>query len=168
MSLYLTAILCLLSHGRYRSVWVGVLYTPIVNVPSVSGLMIVSRKGMEPSSFCLLYSKLNRWIYSIDVLEELFLDVFDVATQRYHLHTFSIPWGVQCWCDSPMFKCLHKYVGYDRAYGWPHGCSSGLFIKGTLEHKVECCSSRSPTAQEWYQLAWWFSWKVLHLVPISS
>ena len=49
--LYLTAILWLLSHGRYRSVWVGFLHTPIIKVPSASGLMMVSRKGMEPSSF---------------------------------------------------------------------------------------------------------------------
>ena len=51
ITLYLAAILWLLFHGRYRSVWVGFLYTPTVNVPSASGLMMVSRKGMEPSSF---------------------------------------------------------------------------------------------------------------------
>ena len=51
ITLYLAAILWLLSNGRYRSVWVGFLYTPIVKVPSASGLMMVSRKGMEPSSF---------------------------------------------------------------------------------------------------------------------
>ena len=51
ITLYLAAILWLLSHGRYRSVWVGFLYTPIVKVPSASGLMMVSTKGMEPSSF---------------------------------------------------------------------------------------------------------------------
>ena len=45
ITLYLAAILWLLSHGRYRSVCVGFLYTPIVKVPSASGLMVVSRKG---------------------------------------------------------------------------------------------------------------------------
>ena len=44
------AVLWLLSHGRYRSVYVGFLYTPMVKVPSASGLMMVSRKDIEPSS----------------------------------------------------------------------------------------------------------------------
>ena len=73
MTLYFAAMLWLLSHGRYRSAWVGFLYTPIVNVPSVSGLMVVPRKGMEPSSFA---SSTVNWvdgICCIDVLEELFL-----------------------------------------------------------------------------------------------
>ena len=50
ITLYLAAMLWLLSHGRYRSVCVGFLYTPMVKVPSSSGLMMVPRKGMEPSS----------------------------------------------------------------------------------------------------------------------
>ena len=65
MTLYLAAILWLLSHGRYRSVWVGFLYTPIVKLPSSSGLMIVSRKGMEPSSFA---SSTVNWIEGSTVL----------------------------------------------------------------------------------------------------
>ena len=50
ITLYLAAKLWFLSHGRYRSVCVGFLYTPMVKVPSASGVMMVSRKGMEPSS----------------------------------------------------------------------------------------------------------------------
>ena len=50
ITLYLAAKLWLLSHGRYKSVCVVFLYTPIVKVPSVSGAMMVSKKGMEPSS----------------------------------------------------------------------------------------------------------------------
>ena len=65
MTLYLAAMLWLLSHGRYRSVWVGFLYTPIVKLPSSSGLMIVSRKGMEPSSFA---SSTVNWIEGSTVL----------------------------------------------------------------------------------------------------
>ena len=47
ITLYLAAMLWLLSHRRYRSVCVGFLYTPMVKVPFASGLMMVSRKGME-------------------------------------------------------------------------------------------------------------------------
>ena len=65
MTLYLAAMLWLLSHGRYRSVWVGFLYTPIVKLPYSSGLMIVSRKGMEPSSFA---SSTVNWIEGSTVL----------------------------------------------------------------------------------------------------
>ena len=39
ITLYLEAKLWLLSHWRYWSVWVGFLYTFVVNVPSVSGVM---------------------------------------------------------------------------------------------------------------------------------
>ena len=45
ITLYLADKLWLLSHGRYKSVWVGFLYTPMVKVPSVSGVMMVSKKG---------------------------------------------------------------------------------------------------------------------------
>ena len=65
MTLYLAAMSCALSHGRYRSVWVGFLYTPIVKLPSSSGLMTVSRKGMEPSSFA---SSTVNWMDSSTVL----------------------------------------------------------------------------------------------------
>ena len=73
MTLYLAVILWLLSHGRYRSVWVGFLYTPIVKLPSCSGVMTVSRNGMEPSSFASSTVKLDGRIYCVDVLEELLL-----------------------------------------------------------------------------------------------
>ena len=39
-----------LSHCKYWSVCVGFLYTMIDNVPSASGLTMVSKKGMDPSS----------------------------------------------------------------------------------------------------------------------
>ena len=39
-----------LSHCKYWSVWVGFLYTVMESVPSASGLTMVSKKGMDPSS----------------------------------------------------------------------------------------------------------------------
>ena len=58
ITLYLAAMLWLLSHERYRSVWVGFLYTSIVKVPSSSGLMMVSRKGMDHKMIMLICMQL--------------------------------------------------------------------------------------------------------------
>ena len=46
-----------LSHCKYWSVWVGFLYTVMDRLPSSSGFIMVSKKGMEPSS--LLSSTVN-------------------------------------------------------------------------------------------------------------
>ena len=46
-----------LSHCRYCSIWVGFLYTVIDSLPSASGLTMVSKKGIAPSS--LLFSTVN-------------------------------------------------------------------------------------------------------------
>ena len=46
-----------LSHCRYWSVCVGFLYTVMDRLPSASGLTMVSKKGMDPSS--LLSSTVN-------------------------------------------------------------------------------------------------------------
>ena len=51
-----------LSHCRYWSVWVGFLYTVIDNPPSASGLTVVFKKGMAPSS--LLSSTVNLMVGS--------------------------------------------------------------------------------------------------------
>ena len=47
---YFDATVWLLSHWRYRSMWVGSLYTVVVKFPSLSGVIRTSRKGIEPSS----------------------------------------------------------------------------------------------------------------------
>ena len=57
MTLNLAERWWLLSHCRYWSVCVGFLYTAMDREPSTSGLTIVSKKGMEPSS--LLSSTVN-------------------------------------------------------------------------------------------------------------
>ena len=46
-----------LYYCRYWSVWVDFLYTVMHNLPSASGLTMVSKKGMAPSS--LLFSTVN-------------------------------------------------------------------------------------------------------------
>ena len=93
ITLYLAAMLWLLSHGRYRSVWVGFLYTPIVKVPSTSGLMMVSRKGMEPSSFASSTVNWDGWIYCIDVLEELSWCAWCCSTKVSSTYLFHILGG---------------------------------------------------------------------------
>ena len=65
ITLYLAAMFWLLSHGRYRAVWVDFLYTPNGRVSSASGLMMVSKKGREPSSFA---SSTVNWIDGSTVL----------------------------------------------------------------------------------------------------
>ena len=87
ITLYLAAKLWLLSHGRYKSVCVGFLYTPMVKVPSVSGVMMVSKKGMEPSS--LDYSTVN-WMEGSTVLMCLKNSSF-VWLMLYHKGIINIP-----------------------------------------------------------------------------
>ena len=89
ITLYLAAMLWLLSHGRYRLVCVGFLYTPMVKVPSASGLMMVSRKDMEPSS--LASSTVNLMDGSTEFkCRRNSSCVHGLEAQRYHLHTSSI------------------------------------------------------------------------------
>ena len=68
ITLSLAAKLWFLSHGRYKSVCVGFLYTPMVKVPSVSGVTMVSKKAMEPSS---LASSTVNWMEGSTVLISL-------------------------------------------------------------------------------------------------
>ena len=60
-TLYFDATVWLLSHWRYRSVWVGFLYTVVFKFPSLSGVIRTSRKGIEPSSPA---SSLVNWMCS--------------------------------------------------------------------------------------------------------
>ena len=67
-TLYLDARLWWLSQWRYKSVWVGFLYKPVVKVPSACGVIMTSTNGTEPSD--LVSSTVNWMEGSIDVLEE--------------------------------------------------------------------------------------------------
>ena len=59
ITLYFDVKVWWLSHCRYRSVCVGFLYTVVLRLPSSSGLINVSRKGIDPSS---LWSSHVNWI----------------------------------------------------------------------------------------------------------
>ena len=60
-TLYFAAMVCWLSDCRYKSVWVGFLYTLVLKLPSEHGVTKVSRKGMDPST---LLSSIVNWIFS--------------------------------------------------------------------------------------------------------
>ena len=57
---YLDVKVWLLSHCRYRAVWVGFLYTVVSRLPSSLGVIKTSRNGMEPSD---LASSFVNWMF---------------------------------------------------------------------------------------------------------
>ena len=91
ITLYLRARLWWLSHRRYKSVWVGFLYTLVIRVPSFCGVMSVSRNDMEPSG--LVSSVVNMMAGSTELIccKNSF-HVIAVVWQKCNLHIFSIFW----------------------------------------------------------------------------
>ena len=69
MTLYLDDKGWWLPHCRYKSVWVGFLYTDVLRLPSLPGDTSISRKGMAPSSLwfsavnCICWSMEFRWVF---------------------------------------------------------------------------------------------------------
>ena len=59
--LHFAAMEWCLSHCRYKSVWVGFLYTFVLKLPPEHGVTKVCKKGMDPSS---LPSSIVNWIFS--------------------------------------------------------------------------------------------------------
>ena len=124
-----------LSHCRYWSVCVGFPYTDMDREPSTSGLTIVSKKGMGPSS--LLSSTVNLMAGS----------------------TLLMCWRKPCllaslWMTKVLSTYLHQNLGGGEQYlglfvlstpciNWPqwgwlgtHGSTLNLFIELALERKV--------------------------------
>ena len=52
-----------LSHCKYKSVYVGFLYTDVRRESSGCGITIVSRKGMDPSAFSIFCCKLDMRVH---------------------------------------------------------------------------------------------------------
>ena len=96
ITLYLHVRLWWLSHWRYRSVWVGFLWTLVVKFPSSWGVTRVSRKGMEPS--CLGSSVVNWMAGSTELMccrNSSLLDCFNMTNVSsiclfYHLGGFTV------------------------------------------------------------------------------
>ena len=68
MTLYLADRLWWLFHCTYWSVWVDLQYTVMERELSASGVIKVSRKG-RPNSLFTFHSKVDFWIYAIDMLQ---------------------------------------------------------------------------------------------------
>ena len=81
-----------LSHGRYCSVWVGFLYTVIDRLPSLSGLTMVSKNGMAPSS--LLSPTVNFMTRTILLMcSRKFCLFSSLGWHLYHTHTYATFYG---------------------------------------------------------------------------
>ena len=105
--------LWLLSNRRYKSVCMGFLYTPMVKVPSVSSVMMVSKKGMVPSSSD---SSTVNWMEGpTKLMCWRIICVIGVELQKYHQHTSSISLEVQCCWDGSVLKGIHVDVGHYEA-----------------------------------------------------
>ena len=109
ITLYLDARLWWLSHWRYKSVWVGFLYKPVVKVPSVWGVIKISRNGMEPSG---LASSTVNWMEGSSVLcvRRIPPCMTGVGSQKCHQHTSSrsLRGSIQLWwlcVQNPAYKC---------------------------------------------------------------
>ena len=87
--------------GQYG---VGFLYTPIVKVPSTSGLMMVSRKGMEPSSFA---SSTVNWMDGSTVLDEL-EELFLMCLMLQHKGIIYIPFPYPGGCCAVVMALFSK------------------------------------------------------------
>ena len=100
-----------LSHCKYWSVCVGFLYTVIDREPSTSGLTIVSKKGMDPSS--LLSSTVNLMAGSTLLMcwkEALFIGfLVDDKGSSNNLHQNLGGWG----------QCLELFVLSTPCREWP-------------------------------------------------
>ena len=113
ITLYLADKLWLLSHGRYKSVWEGFLYIPMVKVPSVSVVMMVSKKGWNHHPW--IPQQWTGWKGPLSWCAwGTLLCVIDVESQRYHQCTSFISFRVQCCWDGFVFKGLHVDVGHYR------------------------------------------------------
>ena len=95
-----------LSHCRYCSVWVGFLYTVIDSFPLASGLTVVSKKQMAPSS--LLFSTVN-WMVGSTLLmccrNSCMLTSFWMTNVSSTYVSQSL--GVGCSTKSFLLKVLH-------------------------------------------------------------
>ena len=118
--------------------WVDFLYTVIDSLPFTSGLMVVSKKGIALSS--LLFSTVNLMARStLNVLKEVLFIFFPLDNPSV-IHIPEPYFGVGGWqylAYHFFLKVLHVEVSNYRSYFRPHSCTFYMFIKLTLERKVE-------------------------------
>ena len=104
MTLYLAAMLWLLSHGRYRSVWGGFSVHPYCETSIFFWSDDSVQKRYGAILFCLLYSKLDWRIYCVDVLEELLL----IFLLLYYQGIINIPFPNSRGCSAVVIALCSK------------------------------------------------------------
>ena len=126
ITLYLADKWWWLSHCRYWSVWFGFLYTVIDSVLSASGLTMVSKKRMAPSS--LLPSTVNLMDRSTLLM----------CSKKCFLCPEPKPRGVSGSTSRLLLKVFHVKVSH---YGadWGPFSSLHLFVEFALEWKYVLC-----------------------------
>ena len=99
ITLYFAGMLWWLSHCRYKSVWVGFLYTVVSNLPSFPGMMRMSKKGIEPSSLDSL--QVNLMLLSMELrccsresLWAFLMIMKESSTNLFHSDGLCLYW---CW-----------------------------------------------------------------------
>ena len=135
ITLYVQARLWYLSHWKYKSVWVGFLYTLVVRVPSCCGVTSASSNSMEPSG--LVSSVVNMMEGSTEIMCCKNTSLCDCSSMKKVSSTF-FPYlrRVHCWCSGPVLKWLHVWISHTGTHRRPHGYPFGWFIKLTLEQEV--------------------------------
>ena len=133
-TLCLAVMWWLLSQCRYWSVWVGFLYTEVLNVLSCCMVTRVSRNGSEPccvdstvNCMCgswLLMCWRSAWLCSALLMTKV---SWTNLSQRE---------GGGGGTKGFYFKLFHEDVGCEGADGGPHSCTLYLFIILSLEEEV--------------------------------
>ena len=93
-TLYFDDIVWWLSHCKYKSVWVGFLYTVVLRLLSCYSVTRISKKGMEPS---VLESWLENWmLWSMELMwyREFLLCVHLMTVNISSAYLFHREWGV--------------------------------------------------------------------------
>ena len=134
----------------------------MVKVPSASGVMMVSRKGKEPSS---LASSTVNWMEGSTVL-------------MWSRNSSLCEW---CWITKAPSTYLFHILGGCSAVEMALFSKASMYILATIGltpwqlllsvHRTHPgtgsrgCSSRTPAALWCYQLSWWINLGDLHLIP---
>ena len=93
-TLYLEEMVWLLSHCRYKSVWVGFLNTDVLRLPSSLGVTKMSRNGIDPSFLTSSQVNLMFWWMELRCCRKLFLSSFFIMVNVSSTNLFHNVGGV--------------------------------------------------------------------------
>ena len=132
MTLYLAERWWWLSYCRYWSMFMGFWYTVMDNLPSFSGVTMVSRKGIAQSS--LLFSTVNCMARSTLSWRTICLYSSFWMTKVSSTYQHQSLGGRQCL--ELLLKVLHMKISYNWPYWGTHSHTLNLFIELVLEGKA--------------------------------